>query len=117
METFYNTDDTPTLAELSVLHAQEKKIRIIKRMAPFWRDLGFLMDFDESGTELATIHSEHRGDSKGCCQAVFQHWVNGNGVRPCSWHKLIKLIKDCDQKVLAEEIQSVLSPSTRRVSL
>ena len=98
---------------LSVLKTSNgKKIQIIKRMAPFWRDLGFLMDFDESGTELATIDSKHRGDPKECCRAVFQHWVNGNGVRPCSWRKLIELINDCDQEVLAEEIQTALSSST-----
>ena len=102
----------PTLAELSMLHTpQGKKIQVIKRMAPHWRDLGFLMDFDESGTELDTIDSKHRGDPKECCRAVFQCWVNGNGVRPCSWRKLIEIVKDCDQEVLAEEIQTVLSSS------
>ena len=71
-----------------------------------------LMDFDKSGTELATIDSKHRGDPKECCRAVFQHWVNRNGVRPCSWRKLIELIDDCDQEALAEEIQTALSSST-----
>ena len=91
---------------------QGEKVQIIKRMAPFWRDLGSLMDFDRGGTELATIDSRHRGDPKECCRAVFQHWVNGNGVKPHSWRKLIELINDCDQEVLAQEIQSALSPST-----
>ena len=98
---------------LSVLKTSNgKKIQIIKRMTPFWKDLGSLMDFDESGTELATIERTHHGDPKECCRAVFQHWVNGNGVRPCSWNKLIELINDCDQEVLAEEIQTALSQST-----
>ena len=70
------------------------------------------MDFDESGIELATIDSKHCGDPKECCRAVFQHWVNGTGVRPCSWRKLIELIDDCDQEALAKEIQTALSSST-----
>ena len=103
----------PTLATLSMLRTpQEKKIQIIKRMAPHWRDLGFLIDFDKNGTELATIDSKHHGDPKECCRAIFQHWVNGNGVKPCSWRKLIELIDDCDQETLAEEIQTALSSST-----
>ena len=107
------TDATPSLALLSVLKTHEgKKIQIIKRMAPHWHDLGALMDFDESGTELATIDSKHRGDPKECCRAVFQHWVNGNGVRPCSWRKLIEVIDDCDQETLAKEIQTALSSLT-----
>ena len=98
---------------LTVLKTHEgKKIQIIKKMAPHWRDLCALMDFDQTGTELATIDSKHRGNPKECCRAMFQHWVNGNGVRPCSWRKLIELIDDCDQEALAEEIQTALSPST-----
>ena len=112
-ETSVTTDTRPTLAMLSSLKISNgKKIQVIKRVAPFWQDLGSLMDFDESGTELATIGDKHRGDPKECCRAVFQYWLNGNGVRPCSWRKLIALIKDCDQEVLAEEIQTALSSST-----
>ena len=103
----------PTLAALFMLQtSQGKKIHIIKRMAPFWRDLGSLMDFDESGSEVVVIEGKHRGDPKDCCRAIFQHWVNGNGIKPCSWRKLIELIKDCEQEMLAEEIQMVLSPIT-----
>ena len=95
-----------------MLRTQEgRKIHIIKRMAPYWRDLCVLVDFDKSGTELATIDNQHRSDPKECCRAIFQRWVNGNGARPCSWCKLIDLLKDCDQNVLAEEIQTALSPS------
>ena len=39
---------------------------------------------------------------------MFRHWLNGNGVRPCSWRKLIELLEDCDHEVLAKEIRDVL---------
>ena len=107
------TDAMPTLATLSTLQTpQGKKIQIIKRMAPHWRQLGFLMDFDETGTQLDIIDKNHPLDAGACCQAIFQHWVKGNGVRPCSWRKLIEMIDDCDQEALAEEIQTALSSST-----
>lgn len=103
-------DDVPTLAALSMLQtSQGKKIHIIQRMAPFWRDLGSLMDFDDSGSEVDIIDLKHRGDPKDCCRAIFQHWVNGNGVEPHSWYKLIELIQDCEQEALADEIQAMLS--------
>jgi hypothetical protein len=104
-------DAVPTLARLSVLKSNGKKIKIIKEMAPFWKKLGILMDFDDKGTELATFEVKNRGDPEECCRAIFQHWMNGNGVRPCSWRKLIELIDDCGQVVLAEEIQTALSSS------
>ena len=106
------SDSQPTIAELTLLkQADGKKIKIIASLAPLWRDLGFLMNFDQRGTEVETIEKKYRGDPKECCCAMFQHWLNGNGVRPCSWHKLIELIDDIDQEVLAQEIQTALSAS------
>ena len=67
------------------------------------------MDFDDSGTQLDIIDTKHHGDPEACCEAMFQHWLKGNGVKPCSWRKLIELIDDCDQEVLAQDIQSALS--------
>ena len=102
----------PSLAKLLVLKTHGgKKIRIIKRVATFWRQLGFLMDFDEIGTQLDIIEKNNPSNAEACCQAMFQHWVKGNGVKPCSWRKLIELLDDCDQEVLAKEIQTALSPS------
>ena len=78
-----------------------------------WQTLGDQLDFDESGSKLELIKAEHPTNPEACCRTMFQHWVNGNGIRPCSWRMLIELLKDCNQQVFAEEIQSALSsPST-----
>ena len=82
------------------------KIRVIHRLAPYWRDLGDILEF---GAEMEAIERRHNGDPKDCCRAIFQHWLSGNGVRPCSWRKLIELLDDIDQVVLAQEILSALS--------
>ena len=107
-------DSQPTIAQLLLLKtADGKKIKIISELAPSWRDVGYLMNFDLRGKEIETIDQKHRGDPKHCCRAMFQHWLDGNGVRPCSWGTLIELLNDCDQEVLVQDIQSVLSASTK----
>ena len=106
------SDSQPTITQLLLLKAPANgKIRIISWLAPHWRDLGYIMNFDPTGSEIETIEQKYRGDPKDCCRAVFQHWLNGNGVRPCSWGTLIDLLDDIDQVVLAQEIQSALSTS------
>ena len=111
---FLNTDSQPTLTKLFMLRTAEgKKIKIIERVAPFWQSLGDQLEFDESGSKLSLIEAEHPTDPVGCCRAMFQHWLNGNGVTPCSWGKFIELLKDLDQEVLAQEIQNALSASTK----
>ena len=109
----YFPDSPPTIAQLLLLKiAGGGKIRIISRLAPHWRDLGYIMNFDPTGAEIESIDQKYRGDPKDCCRAMFQHWLSGNGVRPCSWGTLIELLEDCDQQALLEEIQSALSAST-----
>ena len=100
-------DDTPTLGKLSVLKtAQGKKIKIIPTVASRWQELGDQMEFDKSGGELKRIKEKHQGDVKECCRAMFQHWINGNGIRPCSWNKLIEILEDCEFEELALDLQS-----------
>ena len=91
--------------------ADGKKIRIIKSMARDWRQLGILLDFDSSGTELDIIDKRHHSDPELCCQAMFQHWLKGNGKEPHTWRNLIELIDDCDHEVLAKEIETALVSS------
>ena len=107
-------DATPTLAKLAVLRtAGGKKIKIIERVAPFWQELGDQLDFDESGSRLALIKAEHPTNPVACCRAMFQHWLMGNGVTPCSWRMLIQLLNDVDKKGLAKDIKSALSASAK----
>ena len=105
------SDSQPTIAQLLLLKTADGKIRIISRLAPRWRDLGYIMNFDDTGAEIETIEQKYRGDPKECCQAMFQLWLNGNGIRPCTWGTLIELLEDCEQEALAEDIQSALSAS------
>ena len=84
------------------------KIKIIDRLAPKWNRFGILLAFDDEGTQVETIDKKHRGDPAACCQAMFQHWLSGNGRKPLSWRTLIELLEDSDQEVLAGEVQSAL---------
>ena len=104
------SDSPPTIAQLLRLKtAAGEKVRIISRLAPSWRNLGYIMNFDSTGAKIESIEKKYRGDPEDCCRAMFQHWLSGNGVRPCSWGTLIELLEDCDQQALLEEIQSALS--------
>ena len=66
------------------------------------------MNFDSTGAEIETIDRKYHGDPKECCRAMFQLWLSGDGVRPCSWGTLIELLEDCEQEALVEDIQYAL---------
>ena len=106
------SDAKPSLAKLSLLlAAQGKKINIIEKVAPFWQKLGDQLNFDDSGSRLDLIKVKYPANPEDCCRAMFQHWLNGNGLSPYSWRTLIKLLNDLDQVVLAKDIRSALSAS------
>ena len=105
--THHSLDANPTLGKLSLLKTAEgKKIKIIESVAPLWQSFGDQLEFDSSGSKLGLIKATHPIDPKACCRDMFQHWLNGNGVRPCSWRKLIELLGDCDLDDLAAEVRS-----------
>ena len=89
--------------------AEGKKIKIISAVAPRWKALGDQLEFDEFGSKLDAIKTKNLGDPEECCREMFQHWLKGNGVQPCSWRKLVELLEDCDFEVLAEQVNSVFT--------
>ena len=89
--------------------AEGQKIKVIESVAPLWQSLGDLLEFDSSGSKLRLIKATHPDDPKACCRDMFQHWLIGNGVRPCSWRKLIELLEDCDLDDLAAGVRSACS--------
>ena len=103
------TDTTPTLGKLSLLKTSGGKIRIIETVTPKWQKFGDQLEFDRSGTKLAVIKATHLTDPEACCRDMFRHWLDGNGVRPCSWRKLIELLEDCDLDDLAAGVRSACS--------
>ena len=86
-----------------------KKIKIIETVAPKWQQLGDQMEFDERGSQLDLIRSKHPNDPVECCREMFKHWLNGNGVKSCSWRELIELLRDYDFEALAEEVNSAFT--------
>ena len=97
---------TPTLKNLSMMKIEEgKKIKIISAVASRWQELGDQLEFDAFGAKLDAIKTKNLGDPEACCREMFQHWLKGNGVRPCSWRKLIELLEDYDFEVLAQQVR------------
>ena len=100
----------PTMSKLQVLQAANgKKIKIIDTIASEWMTLGDLLAFDDCSKKLNSIKQECSSVPNRCCREMFQCWIAGEGVQPCTWQKLIELISDCGEIVLAEQIKSALS--------
>ena len=85
-----------------------QKVQIIRDLAPKWKDFGISLDFDPAGRTLDLIEVQKMNEPVACCQAMFQHWLAGNGM-PATWGTLIELLQDAEQSHLAEQIKGVLA--------
>ena len=84
-----------------------RKVEIIRSISPRWREIGDHLDFDPTGVKLDQIEADHTGVDS-CCRAMFQHWLEGNGVQPASWTTLIQILNDCQFLNLAAEVRDAL---------
>ena len=85
-----------------------QKVEIVAAVANNWKEIGVLLDFDATGQHLDTIETGYEKDPSSCCQAMFQHWLKGNGVEQ-TWGTLIDILKDCKLGTLAESVEKVLT--------
>ena len=99
----------PTLAQLKIMKTKTgEKIKIIESVAPQWKELGDLLDFDPEGRTLELIEANHqlRGHV-ACCREMFVTWLKGKG-REATWEVLIELLDDIDQSELAKQVKIAL---------
>ena len=99
---------SPSIRMLKVLKGPDgQKVEIVAAVAKKWKEIGVLLDSDATGQHLDTIETGYEKDPSSCCQAMFQHWLKGNGVEQ-TWGTLIDILKDCKLGMLAESVEKVL---------
>jgi len=98
--------DEVSLDKLSLIKLPcGERVRIIETVAKDWRKVGCQLNFDRAGNQLDIIEQQKSNNPVACCEAMFQHWLNGNGVKPITWNKLIDILKDCEHVVLAQQVE------------
>ena len=109
---FLASDSKPRLVELATLKTRKgERVNIIESLAPQWKQFGVYLDFDDTGRHLDLIETKHAHKSHcvvACCQDMFTHWLEGNGVQPVTWQTLIELLDHCNKLFLVEQIENAL---------
>lgn len=82
---------------------QKKEIRVIDRIAPFWKRVGFALGVESH--ELAIYKNDKHG-SVDCTYEMMEHWLES---RTASWNGLLQALEEANQHELAKELKSILS--------
>ena len=99
----------PTLSQLKIMKSKTgEKIKIIESVAPQWKELGDLLDFDPEGQTLELIEANHQMRGYvACCREMSATWLKGKG-KEATWEVLIELLDDIDQSELAKQVKTAL---------
>ena len=81
---------------------------IIQTVASRWKQIGYQLGLDAVAIEA--IEADRMYDRESCCRAMFQYWLEGNGIQPVSWDTLIRILRDCHFNALATEVASTINP-------
>lgn len=76
---------------------------VIPRVAAYWKQLAFMLEFDLSRVNIIT--QKGKEDPESCCHELLCEWLNTDyGTRPKNWTTLLiaikqikKLANACDQ--------------------
>ena len=101
--------DQPKLHELQLLEGVDgRKVRVIERVAPDWKDLAIAVGFDQS--RIKTIEKNYRGSMEEACQEMFMRWLDGEHdlAQPCTWDTLIKCLRRAGFNDIANSLRTIL---------
>ena len=77
-------------------------------MAPQWKELGYLLDFDPDGRKVMLIEADHKQEGVvACCREMFRCWLQNKGEE-ATWGVLIELLDDVAQSELAKQVKTAL---------
>ena len=86
-----------------------KTVEIIKYIAADWHDrVGIHLNFDPTGRTLALIRARHPSDPEACCTDMMKEWLEGRGRQPVNWATLVRVLKDGEFSVLAEDVEQLV---------
>ena len=88
-------------------------MEIIKHIAAKWRKVGIHFNFDPTGYTIDLIEERRRADPEACCTDMMMEWLGGRGRQPATWATLVKILRNVEFTVLANDVEQLV-PSLGR---
>ena len=99
--------DTPTMPLLLLLpkNIEGSELRIIQEIGMSYTMLGTRLLDDSTGSRTKAIENEQQRDAGMINYHILQCWLQGSGIAPITWEKLIQVLKEIELKELARRIE------------
>ena len=85
-----------------------RKVRVMERVAPDWKDLAIALGFDQS--RIKTIEKDYKSSTEEACKEMFMRWLRGEHdlASPHTWCTLVKCLNRAGLTDVASSLRKTL---------
>ena len=98
-----------------LVNSKPTKQKILDHVVPYvtpqWYELGVKLLKEDQESHLDVIQSNHTGDNRKCCMAMFWYWLSTN--TSATWKHLIQALQSpaIELPVVAADLEKMLTGS------
>ena len=82
------------------------KINIAQEIGTTYTMFGTFLLNDEKLVRVTALEKQYGNAASEINMAILREWLQGSGVEPVTWGKLVEVLKSCKLNHLAEKIES-----------
>ena len=81
-------------------------INIVQQIGTTYTVFGTFLLNDDNQVRVRALARQFGNEANEINMAILQEWLQGSGVKPVTWGKLVEVLKKCRLDELAEKIES-----------
>ena len=96
-------DEKPTM---QLLLSFPGNVDIVQQIGTTYTKFGTFLLKDDNQVRVTALAKQCSNDASEINMATLREWLQGSGVKPVTWGKLVEVLKKCRLDELAEKIES-----------
>ena len=98
-------DTKPSLQELlRFICTDGRPVNIPVEIGSKYLQFGIFLLDDSTGSRIMSMASRHHDNAERINTEILHEWLTGSGKKPVTWATLVKVLRDIELSVLADEI-------------
>jgi len=94
--------------DFQMLKGKDRTVQIIKSIAYNWESVAYCFHFEPS--EVRSITRDSSNEVETACKNMLSKWLLGEHRTPVTWGTVVKCLRECQFRTLADVLEHILSP-------
>jgi len=106
--TIHYAEGKPRMNDFQLLKGKDRTVQIIKSIAYKWESVAYCFHFEPS--EVRSITRDSFIEAEIACEKMLSKWLLGEHCTPVTWGTVVKCLRECEFRTLADDLEHILSP-------